>query len=60
MKNIFRSVHDEPEGKSEKEESGSADGNFYAAVSKEKEIVEILSNKLGISEDELHTYIDEL
>lgn len=60
MKNIFRSVQDKPKGKSEKKEALSVDRNFHAEDSKEKEIVKILSNKLGITEDELRTYIVEL
>jgi hypothetical protein len=59
MKNIFGSIHDRPSGESEKE-GLKAEGNGIAEISKEKEIVEILSCKLGISEDELHNYIDEL
>jgi hypothetical protein len=59
MKNIFGSIHDRPSGESEKE-GLKAEGIALAEISKEKEIVETLTYKLGISEDELHNYIDEL
>jgi hypothetical protein len=52
-------IHDKPWGESETEDL-NVEGNVLAEFSKEKEIVETLTYKLGISEAELHNYIDEL
>jgi hypothetical protein len=61
MKNIFGSVHKRTTGESKKEDlTAEGKGKGKAEISKEKEIVETLTYKLGISEDELHNYIDEL
>lgn len=60
MKNIFRLILDKPKGNSEKIEAKSVEGNSHSEDSIEKEIVEILSKKIGLSEDELYNYIDEL
>ena len=60
MKNIFRLILDKPKGNSEKITTKSVERNFQAEDSNQKEIVETLSKKIGLSEDELHNYIDEL
>lgn len=59
MKSSIGNIHDRTRGESEKE-GLMVEVNVSAEFSKEKEIVETLTYKLGISEDELFTYIDDL
>ena len=59
MKKLFENIQDRTMGESEKDRP-RVEGKIITELFEEKEIVETLTYKLGISEDELHNYIDEL
>ncbi len=60
MKNIFGTIWTKKPEKASGKKEFSVDRNYQTKEDKEKEIVEILSYKLGLSKDELFTYIDTL